>query len=193
MTKATIIAVAVTALCGCGGGSAPQADGRAAAIQKMLNADNPAANGSDKRPTAIGIINGPACSTSAPHPAGRDNPASYAHIPGVHVVARATSRNPDGTRTTCWTVTWDASTGIYHENVGFSTAWAVPIGTYIVDKVGDEQTGPLGIKVTPYKAHVETNALGKALIAAHITMIPKDITDGQSALHKDADGTWIAQ
>jgi hypothetical protein len=181
-----LLGIILLAACGGGGGGPSHDDGRAMAIQTMLNAP-PFANGSDRRPSAHDVINGHVCRTSL------NNPASYAHVPGVVLTTSGSERGLNGSMLKCWIVKWNPATGIHQETAIFGmTDWAVPIGTWIVDKVGDEQTEPLG-KITPYKAHVDLNALGNAMIAAHITTAPKSITDGLSSLHKDADGKWIAQ
>jgi hypothetical protein len=65
------------------------------------------------------------------------------------------------------------------------------IGRYVVDKVGDDQTGLFGAKIAPFKAHFEANDIGKMLIARGLARAPNDIENGQATVGTDADGKWV--
>ena len=96
----------------------------------------------------------------------------------------------------CVKLTWSPSSGIRNlppPDYGGANYADALLGHYVVDKVGEEQDGAMGLKVTPYKAHVVLNELAKSLIAARVVRAPADVTDGQVLLRKDADGKWIAQ
>jgi len=181
MMKTIIMAVSIAAL---SGGGASSNDGKAAAIQVAL----------DTKPPIAEVISGRRCGETAADFAQGD-PRAYAHIPGAKVVRDGSRALPfvSPPRTApCYQVSWPPSV----QQEPYKSVGEVAIGKFLVDKVGDDQdvTTAVGtMKATPYKAHFVANDMGKALIDAHLATPPPDITDGQAALHKDADGKWIAQ
>jgi len=180
MRSISFLAIGATILAGCGGhaSSGPFTDPRVAAIETFL----------DSKTTKFQVPNGPH-SVGCDHPYTSDpSPSRYAKVKGAHV--RPSGYSGLGL---CYIVTWDKSVPLIE--IGASNGdrqYAVDAGHYIVDKVGDEEDGPLGVKETPYKAHFIATPVGKSLIAAGLFNLPSTITDGQAELHKDADGKWVA-
>jgi hypothetical protein len=178
-------------LAGCGGSASNSGSGsgdaRAAAIQKAL----------DARPVIGAVRSGRLCGRPEDfaHIARLLDPKAYTHVPGAHITPNGTKHRVGGGLATepCMFLSWDASTGIINSPTrDYGAETSAKMGRFVVDKVGDEQDGPMG-KTTPYKAHFEPNDLAKALIAAGIVERPADVNDGPALLHKDADGQWVAQ
>jgi hypothetical protein len=90
-------------------------------------------------------------------------------------------------------VTWNKSANVGESVGGNDDFGRLPIGHFVVDKVGEEQDGQMGGKVTPFKVHFEWNAIGKDMLARHLATTPATPTDQMAQLHKDADGKWVAQ
>jgi len=170
--------VTAIALAGCGGGA--QNDGRLAAIQAAL----------DARPMQINVPNGTVCHADAFWVAG-NAPAKFKGLSYVSVKAAGVQHGLMGTEP-CTTVTW-APSSHFAVNAGNDENGWLPVGHFIADKVGDEQDGPGGIKLTPFKVHFEWFAIGKDMLARHLAKAPDPPADPMAALHKDADGKWIAQ
>jgi hypothetical protein len=182
MKRHLLALVACALVAGCGGATTSSADPRAAAIQKYLDA-------TPNLPYAP-VANGPECAGP-----GRPSPALYRTVPGAHVRAQPVQRESDGSIVRCYTVTWDASVPVAMRALCAmcGSTPQTPFGRFVVDKVGEEQSGPLGIKVTPYTAHFVPNSVGEHLIAVKLASRPNDISDGQAALLKDANGNWVVQ
>jgi hypothetical protein len=188
--SAALAVVALGALCACAASTGPDdSPARKAAIQRAL----------DARPVTGGVEAGRLCGRAEDWAglAPRFNPHRYERVPGAHVRADGdaarigsdwTARNP------CWFVSWDAATGVNNAPAGSAIAIQVAanIGRYAVDKVGEDQTGAGGGKLTPYTAHFEPSALGKALIAAGVVHEPTPI-DARASLVKNADGAWVVE
>jgi hypothetical protein len=176
-----MMAAFAIASAGCSGTSNDGAE-KAAAIQKNLDTEPPIAE----------VISGRRCGETAADFAQGD-PRAYAHVPGAHVARDGTRAMPDWPprMAPCYQVSWPPSV----RQEPYKSVGAVAIGKFLVDKVGEDEdvtTAAGVIKATPYKAHFVANDMGKALIDAHLATPPSDITDGRAALHKDADGKWIA-
>jgi hypothetical protein len=174
--------------CSSGAGADHRNDGRAVAIQKALDESR-----SPRAPVIVGDI----CSAFRREDSAiATSVAPYKNVPQAHVTAvnREVATSFGDRRTEhCWNVTWSAGSGIVQARRGLPGY--ASIGRLIVDKVGDDQQQS-NVTVTPYRAHFEPNALGKSLASAGVVRppyTPKDITDGQAVLHKDADGSWVAQ
>jgi hypothetical protein len=179
-----VTTAAILAACGGGGGESSSAatvsvaaDGRTAAIQKLL----------DMKPQTLEVPHGKICGARTNYSRITLEPAKWAHVAEVHAVPAANS----GTEP-CAIFTWVKTANVHNVFNGIIYEWTANIGRYIVDKVGDEEPGALGGKVTPFKAHFVANKLGAEIIAASIIKAPADITDGGATLHKDADGNWVA-
>lgn len=189
--SATVAVAALGALCACASSTAPdESAAKKAAIQRAL----------DARPITGGVEAGRLCGRSEDWAglAPRFDPHRYEHVPGAHVRADGDAarigtdwkaRNP------CWFVSWDAASGVNNAPAGSSIAIqvAAKIGRYVADKIGEEQTGAGGGKITPYSAHFEPTALGKALVAAGVVREPAPIGDGRASLVKNADGVWVVE
>lgn len=187
MIRKTTMALIALLLAGCGGGSA--SDGRAAAIQTALD--------TTKKQT-VSVKYGYVCWSSRDF-FTKPPPSDYSSIPGVHVgplVHRLAYQHSDYSLS-CKRVTWEPNIllgATTNDNgIGYPQSSAyVSLGRYVVDKVGDEVDGPLGMHVTPFRAHFDASVVGAALIARKEAQQPLDIADGQAIMHKDADGKWIA-
>jgi hypothetical protein len=198
ITKQLFIASTVSLLIACGGSgggagagnsgsttasstataASPQViDGRAAAIQKLL----------DTKPQTLEVPHGKICGARTNYSRITLDPNKWEHVVEVHVTPLGGSGE-----NRCATFAWAPAASVRHDFDGIVYTWQTTIGRYIVDKVGDEEPGALGGKVTPFKAHFVANKLGAEFIAASIIKAPADITDGGATLHKDADGNWIA-
>jgi hypothetical protein len=165
-------------LTACGGGGV-QSDGRVAAVQAALDAN----------PSFIFVPNGKSCHHDIYW--GNIAPKNFKGLKYVTVKASGEDRTFMGTEP-CTTVTWDKSAKIM-PTIGNDERAELPIGHYVVEKVGDEQDGPMGAKVTPYKAHFEWSSIGKDMQARHLAQEPAPRPDAMAEMHKDADGKWIAQ
>lgn len=164
----------------CGAGNSDAA--RSAAIQKALD-DKPAAE--------IEVPTGRVCGYHV-----MDESKPYQGLPDVHIT-------PDGVRPHpifkhemlhCVNYAWDSSVQPHLENgLMGSRSFYVIVGRLVIDKVGPDQPNQLVGTVAPFTAHFVPNDLGTALRARNPEKIPKDIADGQAAMHKDANGQWIAQ
>jgi hypothetical protein len=134
--------------------------------------------------------------THAAIDAGRYANARGAHVGPIVLHSRyegympAANMKSGGPTKKCRDVTWDPSANV--RSSGMEGNGEAMLGSFVVDKIGDEQDMPLGMKVTPYKAHFVPTDLGGSLIAAKLVQTPQDIGDGQVVMHKDADGKWIA-
>jgi len=91
----------------------------------------------------------------------------------------------------CYTISWNSDI-IAAATVKNYMYYFVPLGKFVVDKIGDPQDQGLGMKAWPFKAHFEPTSLGRKLIAQGVGIAPRDINDGQAQLRQDADGKWIA-
>ena len=157
----------------CGTGSDQAA--RITAIQTAL----------DTKPPSHEVPNGRSCFK---------DPGAYRKIAYVHIKK---DESPDFTGSkTCFFLSWEPSVHLTEERIPItgSVYYTAPIGRFVVDKIGTEAdvtTGFGTIKATPFKAHFQQNDVGKELIGAGIATPAPDITDGQVALHKDADGKWL--
>ncbi len=69
----------------------------------------------------------------------------------------------------------------------------VNLGRYVVEKVGDNESGPMGLTITPFRAEFIPSPVGKILIDGHAATAPENLPDGQAVVHRDADGKWVAQ
>lgn len=171
-----LIALSLSVLCACGG--ALGGDGRREAIQTALDADPPSQQ----------VFSGRWCDKVSD---------KYRKVALVHIKDDGTqiSTYPRAEKQ-CYLYSWEPSAHIASKTIpitgtGYFTA---AIGRFIIDKVGTEadvSTGFGTVKATPFKAHFQVNEVGKQLIAAGIATPAPDISDGQVALHKDADGKWI--
>jgi hypothetical protein len=170
--------LSAVALVGCGGG---QDDGRLAAIQAALDARQP----------FINVPNGKVCHLDVYWPAG-NSPDKFKGLSYVSVKAAGVQHDMMMGTQPCTIVTW-APSAHFTVNAANEENGSLPIGRFIVDKVGDEQDGPLGTKVTPFKVHFEWSAIGKDMLARHLAQEPTPPTDPMAELHKDADGKWVAQ
>ncbi len=170
---------AAIALAGCSGGA--QSDGRLAAIQTAL----------DAHPPFINVPNGTVCHLDVYWPAG-NYPSKFKGLSYVNVKPAGVHRDMFSGTEPCTTVTWDASAH-FTPQPGNEESGTIPIGRFIVDKVGDEQDGPLGMKLTPFKQHFEWSAIGKDMLARHVAIEPTAPADRSAVLHKDADGKWVAE
>ena len=119
---------AAIALAGCSGGA--QSDGRLAAIQTAL----------DAHPPFINVPNGTVCHLDVYWPAG-NYPSKFKGLSYVTVKPAGVHRDMFSGTEPCTTVTWDASAH-FTPQPGNEESGTIPIGRFIVDKVGDEQDGP---------------------------------------------------
>ena len=182
---ATLVA---TVLVAC---SANDTEARKAAIQRTLDAS----------PARVEVYAGYVCRaarSNSGYPQG--DPEKLATVPHVHVgpvVQRPSMQDimpidkfkSYGTKP-CRLVTWDSTANVQAPSIGWLSP--VVIGRWVVDKIGEEQTGNMG-KFTPFTAHFEANDIGKGLIAAGLQSAPADVPNGMAALYKDANGNWVAQ
>jgi hypothetical protein len=165
--------LAIMTLAACGGraaSNAPVLDARGTAVQKAL----------DDAPPRFIIAYGNKTATDA---------AKYKGFPHVHLT-------PVKTHASSYTVvTWDKDMPIVPTPTYMGRSYPSGIiGRMIVDKLGDDQIGAFGVKVTPFRAHFEINSLGKELLLRHIIEVaPTDITDGHAEITKDADGNFVAK
>lgn len=166
-------------LSACSGGAGGGDDGRMAAVQTALDAN----------PTVLTVPNGKTCHSDVYW--GAIAPDKFKGLGYVEVKSAGSETGLMGTQS-CTTVTWSKSANV-KPSIGDEERAQLPVGRYVVDKVGEEQDGPMGSKVYPYKAHFEVNAIGKDMIARHMAQEPPARPDSIVALHKDADGKWVAQ
>jgi len=165
-------------LCACGGGGIG-GDGRAAAIQTAIDAD----------PTYIDVPSGKQCH---PDDYWKTTLPKFKGLKYVTVASAGEAPNFVFGTQPCYTVTWDKSLKVTHEIMGDDSK--LPIGHFVVDKIGDEEPAPYGgPKITRYKAHFEWYPQGKDMLARHLAQEPAPRTDAIAAMHKDADGKWVAQ
>lgn len=157
-----------------------------AAIQRALDARAPRQS----------VNNGRLCL----YVAGSDYEAhlhAYAHVRQVHVTPSGVgpTKNWDGRPLRCLTYAWNASAGVVVSRRPYSTAMqaTVPIGHYVVDKIGEDQDSSSDANGTPFRAHFLLNEVGAGLAADGVMRPPADITDGRAVLLKDADGAWVAK
>jgi hypothetical protein len=185
LRRALWAATILAALVACSHG-ADESAAKSAAIQKALDAHAP----------THAVNNGRLCV----YVADSDYQAhlhAYAHVRHVHIAPSGIgpTKNWDGRPARCLTYTWDASAGLVVSHRPFTGTLeaTVPIGRYVLDKTGEAQGSSAGAEVIPFKAHFALNDVGAGLAADGIVHAPADITDGRAALHKDADGAWVAQ
>lgn len=191
---AILAALAVSVvLAGCGGGTSSggtsASDPRAVAIQKALDTKSPTES----------IESGIICDVDSGYYYYRLK--KFASIPGVTISPEFVGHQdynsggylakPPYRKEKCRRVTWSASSGA--QTKPDNIFGSVPLGKYVVDKVGDDSQ-QMGTTVTAFRAHFEPTATGKAFIARYkYDTVTKKYADGQAIMHKDADGNWVAQ
>ena len=162
-------------LAGCGGGTssggASASDPRAVAIQKALDTKSPTES----------IESGTICDVDSGYYYYRLK--KFASIPGVTIspefVGHQTYNSggypakPPYLKEKCRRVTWSASSGaqIKPDSI-FGT---VPLGRYVVDKVGDDSQ-QMGTTVAAFRAYFEPTATGRPLWRATNTTLSRKST-----------------
>jgi hypothetical protein len=155
------------------------------AIQAMLNAT---------RPTVADVLTGTVC-----HWFGYGNnadPRRYVGVSGATV--RGPYADPTMNAANCYEIIWapGAVTGPPRRGelvpANYSRA---RLGQYIVDAMGAAQHAEGDTVRSRYNAHLQWTRIGKDLATAQIITLPNDgvLTDAPVALHKNLEGTWVAQ
>jgi len=91
----------------------------------------------------------------------------------------------------CWIVSGQTTIRLTQVQTPFGVVYNVPVGHFVVDKIGEEQSGFGGITLVPYRGHFVISDFGKKFVARQ-RFTPPDAT-GKAHLEKDADGNWVAE
>ena len=183
LTLGAALCALATSACGASSSGSGQvanaavSDPRAAAVQKAFDSNPPTQSA-------------PAGHVCTPHGVLIKAIVRLKNVSEAHV-----TQAPPNSYGQCWLVTWDGAPGVVKGVANLRTQRAnvlVPLGRYVLDKVGDNQD-MLGTTIAPFRAHFVASPLGASMIKAGVSHRPPDVADHEVEFHKDADGNWVAK